>query len=63
MYFNRYDIAWLQCEMRKFYPDGATSSSGMSPEDICSAVFEMLTLSKSDEELQNDVRMLIQLKF
>lgn len=51
-YRLEFDAAWLETEMSKYYSEAAI---GLSIEDLCSTVFDVLTSSKTDTELQNDV--------
>jgi hypothetical protein len=52
--YNRFDEAWLQREMSKYYNE---ADIGLTIEDLCSTVFDVLTSTKSDTELQNDVSL------
>lgn len=54
MCFCSFDSSWLQREVTKYFP-GEDTYLGMSKEDLCSTIFDVLTASNSDEQLQNDV--------
>jgi hypothetical protein len=47
------DGGWLKREVTKHY--GNSESSGMSINDMCSSIFDLLASSKSDDALQTDV--------
>ncbi|VDI49942.1 activating signal cointegrator complex subunit 3 [Mytilus galloprovincialis] len=47
-----FDAVWLETEMSKYYSE---ADIGLSIEDLCSTVFDVLTSSKTDTELQNDL--------
>ena len=47
------DGSWLRTEVER---NMDVSQSGMSVVDMCSTIFDILTSSKTDEQLQNDVR-------
>nr|XP_022293850.1 activating signal cointegrator 1 complex subunit 3-like [Crassostrea virginica] len=49
-----FDSSWLQREVTKYFP-GEETYLGMSKEDLCSTIFDVLTASNSDEQLQNDL--------
>ncbi|XP_061176706.1 activating signal cointegrator 1 complex subunit 3-like [Saccostrea echinata] len=51
---ERYDASWLQREVTQYFP-GEENYLGMSREDLCSTIFDVLTASNSDEELQNNL--------
>ena len=51
---TRMDGSWLRKEVERHCDQ---SSSGMSVTDMASTIFDILTSSKTDEQLQNDVRM------
>lgn len=53
-FFGSFDSSWLQREVTQYFP-GEETYLGMSKEDLCSTIFDVLTASNSDEKLQNDV--------
>lgn len=53
--FKSEDEAILQTEVEKYLNGGNMISS--RPEDLCTSLFEMLSSQKSDDELQNEVRV------
>lgn len=54
LFFCSFDSSWLQREVTQYFP-GEETYLGMSKEDLCSTIFDVLTASNSDEQLQNDV--------
>ena len=52
-YFLQVDGAWLR---RQVEAHMVSSESGIATGDLCSTIFDILTSSKSDEELQNEAR-------
>ena len=49
---NRIDGSWLKKQVENQFED---QLGGMTVNDLCSSIFDMLASSKSDEALQNDV--------
>ena len=47
------DTGWLKNEVEKYF--GKNEALGLSILDMCSTLFDTLSSSKSDSELQNDV--------
>ncbi|KAK3097478.1 hypothetical protein FSP39_009969 [Pinctada imbricata] len=51
---ERFDSTWLQRQVAQHF-DGEDSGLGLSTEDLCSTIFDVLTSPKSNDELQNDL--------
>lgn len=49
------DSAWLQQEVEKYYGSSGSPDLGLSLEDLSNTIFEVLSSTKSDSELQNDL--------
>jgi hypothetical protein len=58
----RYDSSWLQREVAQYFP-GEESYLGMSREDLCTTIFDVLTEANSDEQQQNDVSIVNRLHY
>ena len=50
---TKYNSAWLRREVERQFT--SQQLAGMSVNDLCSAVFDILSSSKQDDALQNDV--------
>ena len=51
---KEYDATWLRQEIGKYFGSG-TTELGLSVDDLTTTVFDVLTSSKPDSELQNEV--------
>ena len=51
------DSAWLQEQVAKAYGNQGSTELGLSVEDLSSTIFDYLSSTKTDSELQNDVRI------